>query len=280
MSRTAATPTPAGWRRQARPPRLSATWAVAALLALHAAGPAAAAPAGAAQLVHATAAGLPVLGEPAGEAGDYLALACDDQGCALERSTVAVVKSPALRDAEGEDLGPGYRVLLKHPKPVLALLRGLPGLQEGPLPTWHLNRRFLRSTSSFVDSGKRLFKGSVKVPGQPLLLQGHWDKPGHQPGAAPEQLRWEVTHGGYATTVSTVAVGGLFGAEGIPGAQDYLLWVGDLDRDGRPDLLVRPQEGAEGSLLQLDLHLGRDRQPGKAWKPAASYFWAAPEGIN
>lgn len=59
-------------------------------------------------------------------------------------------------------------------------------------------------------------------------------------------------------------------------ADEALLWVGDLDRDGKPDVLLSPVLGPdqEGRLYQI--FLSRDLVAGQEWKPAAEFSYYPP----
>ncbi len=55
---------------------------------------------------------------------------------------------------------------------------------------------------------------------------------------------------------------------------DALVWAGDLDGDGRLDLLLRPQPRPD--YVELRLLLGRDRPAAGEWPAAAQFYWWDP----
>lgn len=52
----------------------------------------------------------------------------------------------------------------------------------------------------------------------------------------------------------------------------YLLWVGDLDGDNQPDLIIN-NDGGWGEI-EYKLFLYTDIKPNKPWKPAAVFGWS------
>jgi hypothetical protein len=76
----------------------------------------------------------------------------------------------------------------------------------------------------------------------------------------------------YAGVERTLAV--LTGNElGTPiPIDDFIVWIGDLDGDAKPDLLVRPQNRED--YLEMSLFLSRTLKPGQPWKASGHfYFW-------
>jgi hypothetical protein len=52
---------------------------------------------------------------------------------------------------------------------------------------------------------------------------------------------------------------------------EYLLWVGDLDGDNQPDLIVNNDAG--WGNIEYKLFLSSDIKPNTPWKPAATFDW-------
>jgi hypothetical protein len=59
-------------------------------------------------------------------------------------------------------------------------------------------------------------------------------------------------------------------------ADDALLWIGDLDRDGKPDVLLSPVMGPYPGGRLYQLFLSRDRAAGKEWQAAAEFSYYPP----
>jgi hypothetical protein len=59
-------------------------------------------------------------------------------------------------------------------------------------------------------------------------------------------------------------------------ADDALLWIGDLDRDGNPDVLLSPVLGPYPGGRLYQLFLSRDRVAGKEWRAAAMFSYYPP----
>ncbi|MEN9911672.1 MAG: hypothetical protein RI956_116 [Pseudomonadota bacterium] len=63
--------------------------------------------------------------------------------------------------------------------------------------------------------------------------------------------------------------GGTLDLEKMADVSKYLLWVGDLDGDNQPDLIVN-KDGGWGEI-EYKLFLSSDIKPNKPWKPAATF---------
>lgn len=210
-------------------------------------------------------------------AGEYFALACNASLCALKKTAVLVRE--ATVDVYSSGPMPGHIVSVNQPAESLFLVRGLPGLSEGPVTTWYFNERF--QEAPFPESRphvKRQFTKSIPIDGQEAKFSGAWIK-ARQPdcfGSACESkaLAWKFGFGTIERTLATLMVDAVVGEEGMLGADDFLVWVGDLDGDGQPDIVVRPQ--ARPDYLELALFLSSQLRVGQPWKPAAVFHYWDP----
>ena len=212
-------------------------------------------------------------------ADGWLALVCVDSACHLaparawvERATVETHDGTVDGEVLRGDAPPG----------TLALLRGLAGVQAGPVATEWINPRF------------------------PDFSAGDWT--GEHGTAAPPTLAWSAATGlrsvslvieeasaeacwsgdciarwwlhgdGEPVVLSHTAGDPVFGHAGLLAPADALVWAGDLDGDGRLDLLLRPQPRPD--YLDLRLLLGRDRPATGEWPASAQFYWWDPANMG
>lgn len=153
------------------------------------------------------------------QGGDWLALHCGPASCELRPASLQLSRKTVLHLDE-------FRVPLEIPRvkgSPLALLHGL-ALSPGPVTRWHGGERDAdRATAQL----RRL--GRWTVPGDAQQLALSWVR-------LPDQGGFRY-HLGDSTTrqfLFATAFEGHYGGDTTPRVQ----WVGDLDGDGRADLLI------------------------------------------
>jgi len=223
-------------------------------------------------LVHSRAEGYPFEALAPFPSGDYFALRCE-KSCALVKTAIQV-KPATIATHEGPQKG--FMATSLKWAPSLFLLRGLPNLKEGPVTTWYFNKRFQQTPDAASD--KELVapqERSIDIDGKPLLVSGLVTQ--HKEEGCGEEaqcnafphVRWRVRFGDLERTIAKLEGNEL----GIPiPIDDFLVWAGDIDGDGKPDLVVRPQSRPD--YLEMSLFLSSTLVPGKPWKASAQfYFW-------
>jgi len=259
--------------------RLRTTLACALLLSATLHAGAAGAPASGISLLHAGAAGYPI-DDTTYSGGSYLAVTCDKGACTLVPTQVTIANRD-VQTQEGTESLPVMRADLKAH--ALFLVRGVPGLAAGPVKTWYVNERFLASDdpASMAPARRRLDR-AVSVDGENVRFDGHWlqgqDPSCSGPGCGTRQLAWKVRLGETERTLAALWPDGIVGEDGMLGVDDVLIWVGDLDGDGKPDFVIRPQ--ARPDYLELTLFLSTRLEVGKPWHPAARFYYWDPRNAG
>ncbi len=203
----------------------------------------------------------------------WWALACGPLGCALSATRLSV--RPAMHDVyDGEPVpsqklqwaplpANGAQVLAVF-KPIRSLAGRLP-LRAGPVTTW------LHAGLTSYPRGSRPGTMETPVPagqGAPVLVLPRLVEGAD--GADPT-IEIELRIGPQRQSLGRSG----FGIEGpqVLRGPDYLRWAGDLDGDGRPDLLVRlPGSGAVDVALYLSSLAG----PGELVGLAGRFQYADP----
>jgi hypothetical protein len=258
--------------------RIALAAALLASASLHAG--AAGAPATGISLLHAGAAGYPV-DDTTTPAGTYLAVTCDKGACALVPTQVTIANQDVETHEGTESLPVMHADLKTH---ALFLVQGVPGVAAGPVKTWYVNERFLAAddAASMAPARRRLERAVSLDDGAAVSFDGHWlqgqDPSCSGPGCGTRELAWKVRFGETERTLAALWPDGIVGEEGMLGVDDVLIWVGDLDGDGRPDFVIRPQ--ARPDYLELSLFLSTQLQVGKPWHAAARFYYRDPRNAG
>lgn len=154
---------------------------------------------------------------PAG--GGWLALECGSGGCVLRATGLQLSRQTVLHLDE-------FRVPLETPRVKgrpLALFHGL-ALSPGPVTRWHGGERDVERAATQL---RRL--GRWSVPGDGRALSLSWVRLPDQGG-----FRYHLGNGMTRQFLFATAFEGHYGGDTTP----RVLWAGDLDGDGRADLLI------------------------------------------
>lgn len=190
---------------------------------------------------------------PAG--GGWLALECGRDGCALRPTSLQLSRKTVLHLDE-------FRVPLEIPRvkgSPLALFHGL-ALSPGPVARWHGGDRDVdRATAQL----RRL--GRWTVPGDARQLALSWVRLPDQGG-----FRYHLGDGTTRQFLFATEVEGHYGGDTTP----RVLWAGDLDGDGRADLLLSLPDDNCG--FDNRLYLSSLSRPGQLVGQAARFAGRYP----
>jgi hypothetical protein len=255
--------------------RLRTALASALLLSASLHAGAAGAPANGIWLLHTSSAGY-AIDDTSYPAGGYLAVTCDKGACTLVPTQVTFANRDVRTHDGTESLPVMHADLKTH---AVFLVQGVPGLAAGPVKTWYVNERFLAADDpASMAPARRKLDRALSIDGESLTVDGHWlqgqDPSCTGPGCGTRQLAWKVRFGETERTLAALWPDGMVGEDGMLGVDDVLIWVGDLDGDGKPDFVIRPQTRPD--YLELSLFLSTRLQVGKPWRAAAQFHYWDP----
>jgi hypothetical protein len=205
--------------------------------------------------------------------GNYFALLCAVNGCKLQAARLSNESTKVYVYANGEE--DGYRQR-SNVRGALAFISGIPGLKEGPVKTWYFQPfHYSEDEPNQLAFTSPRWSKIIDVGGMNLSIRGQRVEKALrecstcEPGAG---VIWKMTMGAIERTLVSLPDNSVEGPGGQVDVNEFLVWVGDLDGDGKPDLLIRPQSRSSGVYLQL--FLSTKLQASKPWKPSAEFsYW-------
>ncbi len=204
--------------------------------------------------------------------GLYFSLSAEGASCKLDTVRVTehiekiVVRCPPEQN---------IRILdIENAKPnFLILLRGIPGLKVGPVKTWYLNKSWVEGTLDDWGQFNDQENQNWRIREKKLTLDGVGKCTlfGEFLESCEERFQWRVRFGD--TQWRNLPI--LPAYTGIPKAEDCLLWIGDIDGDSLPDMILNPTVD-DYQIQFLELFLSTQYRSGRMWKPTAKFYYIYP----
>ena len=212
--------------------------------------------------------------------GVYYAISCEAENrCQAQLETLVARKAKIHTK---DEVYSGLKIHTTQVHNPLFLIRGLPALAVGGVKTWHYNPKFQKNVEYAAIAFDRAHGKPHQrwhkindIEGESLAIRGTWI-PHIDPlcfGCGEQRaMQWRFTFKQITRTLAIIPEDTVMNREGMLDVDALIVWVGDLDLDGLPDMVLRPQ--ARADYLTLHLYLSRDLKPQQPWKQAARfYFW-------
>jgi hypothetical protein len=205
-------------------------------------------------------------------AGRYFALCHKDSSCWLDTVWLDAKRSDSIVSfynglEKGRIVKTGFR------PEMLLLVRGIPGFAPGPLKTWYCNPLWRYSDkvmSRYYPLRKKHLVQDISLDSIGTFSMKVDRTPADDSYGS---LQWRVKFGSGPWWTLPLVPGQTSQDPSWAPAALAMLWIGDLDNDGAPDMIMRPVLDFDG-LIQL--FLSSQRRPGHLWKSAATFYHYPP----
>lgn len=187
--------------------------------------------------------------------GKWQGLVCSPQGCELRPVRLAIQKQPGEDKVRISYAPVGKRSKVKG-EFTIALVNSIPGVGKKAIPTWFT----LRTSRRPEDAVNGSLGVTVQTPEQgDYHLVPRWNP---KPGV--NTLTLYLEHNRQRQPLGLIDLDVIRNAAMKTSAM--LIWAGDLDGDGKIDLITRVREGssASGLYLWLSTHAGEGEMVGVA----------------
>lgn len=202
--------------------------------------------------------------------GNYFAILCSDSSCRLDIARLDTHRTDSIDTyhygrIKVRNIRTAWRPGLRM------LLRGIPGLARGQVKTWYVNPLwdYGQEDVQYRDppADKEHYRGKLsldsmgtfRMMSRHSFLEQKYDA-----------VQWRVRFGDGPWWDLPVVPGETSTQPRFASADLLVLWIGDLDSDGAPDMFMRPILDHSGFI---QLFLSGQRRPGRVWESAATFFY-------
>ena len=201
--------------------------------------------------------------------GSYFVMSVHGSDCRLDPITVFEHEDSVLFNCPPVQMA---RILHMNWKPdMLLMIRGIANLHAGPLKTWYINKNAAALMTDddyeYTEKTKDVYHIEMPEIGKLTLTNARWNN-------CEYLWQWRVRFGDEAWRNIPV-IENDFEDRPMQRGKQCLLWVGDLDGDTAPDLLLNPAIEDYGAI-SIQLFLSSQYVPGTVWMPAAAYYYTRP----
>ena len=220
--------------------------------------------------------------KPLFDDGIYFELSCANNECVLKKISISSKK--ALIDSYDRGQVQGYRARIKSWDTAIAYLKGIDSLKEGKVKTWyarsHLPNSNLLVTHDVINETQTDLE--ININNQALKISAIRAKIGAVKVAGEEcasSVRlWKFKYQEFDRVLSSVCPENILDGEYSLGTiKSYINWIGDIDNDSKPDLLISPEAGIGGEWSGvMMLYLSTQLEKSKKWIPASEFIYYDP----
>ncbi|MEY3995856.1 MAG: hypothetical protein RL344_199 [Pseudomonadota bacterium] len=236
--------------------------------------------------------------EALANAGQYLALVCTSKtSCSIRANQVFTRKEKvwagyAANSTYPDGTDDGVVAWVKKPikGTVFFIKSNLPSVKKDhPIKTWYANLDALHTREKEFNphdyptntteeaeaeqSRKKKYIQTISLDhGNQLTVIGKTKENAKDNDGSFTRINWFVKVNGIEKKL-TFMKEPILELKDMADIPSYLLWVGDLDGDNQPDLIVN-NDGGWGEI-EYKLFLSTDIKPNKPWKPAAVFGWSS-----
>jgi len=214
------------------------------------------------------------VGEGEVKDGSYLSIECVKLECSLTRRNVKNAKGKVWSYGDASEPLDGYVVKIKNGSKSVALVSGLTGVHEGKVKTWFYrgDKRTYKDNGVSILGAKFSIKDNSGGLDLYLVRENEGSKLSKKHNCMTGVNIWMLKARGRVGAIYNDCKENEDDPLGHQMRTDLsiLRWVGDIDGDGLPDLIISAMDAS------VDLYLSSDNMDGKNWLPSATMNYSDP----